>query len=67
MLGGGGGDTSCASGNEDEIKLITASSGPTSWRWDEHGGVGKDMVSEYWSLQSSATQNVIPPVDLSFS
>lgn len=66
MLGGGGGDTSFGSGNENEIELIDGSRGPTSGRWDEHGGEGKDMVSEYLSSQSSATQNVIPPVDLSF-
>jgi len=66
MLGGRGGDTSFGSGNENEIELIDGSHGPTSGRWDEHGGEGKDMVSEYLSSQSSATQNVIPPVDLSF-
>jgi len=66
MLGGGGGDTSFGSGNENEIELIDGSRGPTSGRWDEHGGEGKDMVSKYLSSQSSATQNVIPPVDLSF-
>ena len=66
MLGGGGGDTSFGSGNENEIELIDGSRGPTRGRWDEHGGEGKDMVSEYLSSQSSATQNVIPPVDLSF-
>jgi len=67
MLGGGGGDTSFESGNENQIELIDGSRGPTSGRWEEHGGEGKDMVSEYLSSQSSATQNVIPPVDLSFS
>ena len=66
MLGGGGGETSFGSGNKNEIKLIDGSRGPTSGRWDEHGGEGKDMVSEDLSSQSSATQNVIPPVDLSF-
>jgi len=66
MLGGGSGDTSFGSGNENEIELIDGSHGPTSGRWDEHGGEGKDMVSEYLSSQSSATQNVIRPVDLSF-
>jgi hypothetical protein len=67
MLSGGGGDTSFGSGNEDEIELIDGSRRPTSGRWYEHGGEGKDIVSEYLSSQSSATQNVIPPVDLSFS
>jgi len=66
MLGGGGGDTCFGSGNENEIELIDGSRGPTSGRWDEHGGEGKDMVSEYLSSQSSATQNVILPVELSF-
>ena len=41
MLGGGGGDTSCGSGNENEIELIDGSHGPTGGRWDEHGGEGK--------------------------
>jgi len=66
MLGGRGGDTSFRSGNENEIELIDGSCGPTCGRWDEHAGEGKHMVSEYLSSQSSATQNVIPPVDLSF-
>ena len=66
MLGGGGGNTSFGLGNKNEIEFIDGSRGPTSGRWDEHGEEGKDMVSEYLSSQSSATQNVIPPVDLSF-
>ncbi|KAF8241458.1 hypothetical protein K440DRAFT_642604 [Wilcoxina mikolae CBS 423.85] len=66
MLGGGGGVTSFGSGNEHEIELIDGSCGPTSVRWDEDGGEGKDMVSEYLSSQSSATQTVIPAADLSF-
>jgi len=51
MLGGGGVNTSFGSGNENEIELIDGSRGPTSGRWDEHGGEGKDMVSEYLSSQ----------------
>jgi len=66
ILGGGGGNTSFGSGNESEIELIDGSCGLTSGRWDEHGGERKDMVSKYISSQSSATQNVIPLVDLSF-
>ena len=66
MLGGGGGDTSFGSGNENEIELIDGSRGPTTGRWDEHGGEEKDMVSEYLGSESSATENVIPHVDLSF-
>ena len=65
MVGGRGGDISFRSGNENEIKLIDGSRGTTSGRWDDHGGEGTDMVSEYLSSQSSAAQNVIPTVDLS--
>jgi len=66
MLGGAGRDTSFGLGKEDGIELIDGSHGQTSVRWDEHGGEQKNMVSEYLSSQSSATQNVIPPVDMSF-
>jgi len=67
MLGGVDGDTSLRLGNEHEIELIDRSCGPTSGRWDAPGGGGGEhLVREYFSLQSSATQNVIRPVDLFF-
>ena len=54
-LRGGCGDTSSGSACDNEIELHDGSCRPTSGRWDEHSGEGKDMVSKYFSSQSSAT------------
>jgi hypothetical protein len=60
MRGGGLGNTSFGSGIENVIELSDGSCGPTSGGLDEHGGEGKDIVSEYLSSESSPIQDVFP-------